>query len=129
MLSAPAIHSACNRTLEMWFSCSKQQLRLHYVVLSTFVIKLLIGNASQLYADKLHLNTGWRPCEVTVFKDNDPTEGFCSQTHTQLCCFHPLGVHTNPPPPVPPFLLTLNQSPKDIAGSGITNCLTHVYML
>jgi len=49
---------------------------------------------------------------------------FFSQTHTQLCCFHPLGVCTNPPPPVPPFLLTLNQSPKEIAGSDITNCLT-----
>ena len=50
---------------------------------------------------------------------------FFSQTHTQLCCFHPLGVYTNPPPPFPPFLLTLNQSPKEIAGSDITNCLTH----
>ena len=27
--------------------------------------------------------------------------------------------------PVPPFLLTLNQSPKEIVGSDITNCLTH----
>jgi len=67
MLSATAIHSASNQTLEMWFSCSRLQVRLHSVVLSTFVIKLLIGNASQLYVDKLHLNTGWRPCEVTVF--------------------------------------------------------------
>ena len=50
---------------------------------------------------------------------------FFSQTHTQLCCFHPLGVYTNPPPPVPPFLLTLNLSPKEIAGSDSTNCLTH----
>jgi len=52
---------------------------------------------------------------------------FYSQTHTQPCCFHPLGVnvYTNPPLPVPPFLLTLNQSPKKIAGSDITNCLTH----
>jgi len=33
----------------------------------------------------------------------------------------------NPPPLVPPFLLTLNQSPKDIAGSDITNCLMHTY--
>jgi len=32
----------------------------------------------------------------------------------------PLGAYTNPPPPVPPFLLTLNQSPKDIAESDIT---------
>ena len=27
--------------------------------------------------------------------------------------------YTNPPPPVPPFLLTQNLSPKDIAGSDI----------
>jgi len=39
--------------------------------------------------------------------------------------FSPLVVYTNPLPPVPPFLLTLNQSPKDIVGSHITNCLTH----
>jgi len=48
-----------------------------------------------------------------------------SQTHTQPCYFHPLGVYTNPPPPVPPFLLPLTQSPKEIAGSDITNYLTH----
>ena len=29
--------------------------------------------------------------------------------------------YTNPPPPVPPFLLTQNLSPKDIAGSDIMN--------
>jgi len=62
---------------------------------------------------------------MTVFQDHDPTEGFYSYTHTQPYDFHPLGVYTNPSPSVPPFLLTLNQSPKDIAGSGITNCLTH----
>ena len=52
---------------------------------------------------------------------------FYSQTPTQPSCFHPLGVYiyTNPPPPVPPFLLTLNQPPKEIAGNDITNCLTH----
>ena len=32
----------------------------------------------------------------------------------------PLGAYTNPPPPVTPFLFTLNQSPKDIADSDIT---------
>jgi len=37
-----------------------------------------------------------------------------------------LDVYTNPPPPVPPFLLTLNQSPKEIAGNDITNYLTHI---
>jgi len=47
----------------------------------------------------------------------------------QPCCFYPLGVYTNPPPPVPPFLLlALNQSPKDIARSDITNCFD-TYML
>ena len=32
--------------------------------------------------------------------------------------FHPLGVYTYPPPPVSPFLLILNQFPKEIAGEG-----------
>ena len=41
---------------------------------------------------------------------NDPTEGSFT---------------ANPPPPVPPFLLPLNQYPKEIAESDITNCLTH----
>ena len=68
---------------------------------------------------------------MTVFQDhlcNDPTEGFLqSKTHTQPYWFHPLGIYTNPPPPVLPFesLLPLNQDPKEIAGSDITNCLTH----
>jgi len=40
--------------------------------------------------------------------------------------FHLLGIYTNPPTLVPPFLLTLKNSPKDIAGSDITNyCLMH----
>ena len=65
---------------------------------------------------------------MTVFHDhlyNDPTEGFFQPNPHTAMLFHPLGVYTNPPSPVPPFLLTLNQSPKEIAGSGITNCLTH----
>jgi len=36
------------------------------------------------------------------------------------CNHMPLGAYTNSPPLVSPFLLTLNQSPKDIAGSDIT---------
>jgi len=51
--------------------------------------------------------------------------GFLQPTPHTAMLFHTLGVYTNPPPPVPPFLLTLNQSPKEIAGSDITNCLTH----
>ena len=64
---------------------------------------------------------------MTVFQDhlcNDPTEGFFTAKPTQLCCFRPLGVYTNPPPPVLPFesLLPLNHYPKEIAGSDmITN--------
>ena len=65
---------------------------------------------------------------MTVFQDhlyNDPTEGFF-QPNPHTAMFSPLGVYTNPPPPVPPFLLILNQSPKEIAGNDITNCLTHI---
>ena len=56
-------------------------------------------------------------CAMTLLRD------FYSQIRTQPCCFHPLGVYTNPPPPVPPFLLTLNQSPKEIAGSYLDICM------
>ena len=67
--------------------------------------------------------------EMTVFQDhlyNDPAEGFFSAKPTHSHVVFTLWVYnTNPPPPVPPFLLTLNQSPKEIAGSDITNCLTH----
>ena len=68
---------------------------------------------------------------MTVFQDhlcNDPTEGFLQPNPHTAMLFHPLGVYTNPLPPVSPFLLTLNQSsPKEIAGSDITNCLVHSY--
>ena len=60
---------------------------------------------------------------MAVFQDylcNDHTEGFYNQTHKQPC-FHSSDVYTNPSSPVPPLLFTLNQSPKDIAGSDITN--------
>jgi len=80
-------------------------------------------------ANKSHLNTVWWPSEVRWWTICAMTllimRDFYSQTYTQPCCFHPLGVHTNPPSPVPPFLLTLNQSPKEIAGNDITNCLTY----
>ena len=33
--------------------------------------------------------------------------------------------YTNPPPPAPYHLLTLNQSPKNISRSAIANLLTH----
>jgi len=59
---------------------------------------------------------------MTVFQDylcNDPTEGFYSQTRKQPCYFHPLDVYTDLAPSFPPFLLTLNQTPKEIAGSDI----------
>jgi len=50
---------------------------------------------------------------------------FTAKSRQQPCCFRPLGIYTNPPLPVLLFLITLNQSPKDIAGSDITNCLAH----
>ena len=46
-----------------------------------------------------------------------PTKGFL-----QLVVMLPgPSVETCPPPPVPPFLLMQNPSPKDIAGSDITS--------
>jgi len=53
-------------------------------------------------------------------RSGSPTPSEHSQAHTRPCCFHPLC--TNPPPPVPPFLLTRDQSPEDIAKSDFTNC-------
>jgi len=35
------ISSTCNQTLYTWFTCSRLQVRLHSVILSTFVIKML----------------------------------------------------------------------------------------
>ena len=50
---------------------------------------------------------------------------FCSQVHSYTAMlFSPFGC-TNPPPSVLSFLLVQNQSPKDFAGSDITN----TYML
>ena len=68
---------------------------------------------------------------MTVFQDhlcNDPTEGFFTAKPTHSCAVFTLWVYIpNPPPPVLPFesLLPLNHYPKEIAGSDITNCLTH----
>ena len=82
-------------------------------------------------ANKSHLNTAcvealWG--EMTAFQDhlcNDPTEGiFQPNPHTALL-LSPFGCIYQPTSPVPPFLLPLNQSPKEVAGSDITNCLTH----
>ena len=45
--------------------------------------------------------------EMTTFQDNlcnDPTEGFLQPNPHPTMLFYPLGVYTNPPPPVPPFL-------------------------
>jgi len=52
------------------------------------------------------------------------TEGFLHPNLDTAMLFHPLRIYTNQSATVPPFLLTLNQSPKEI-GSDITNCLTH----
>ena len=50
-----------------------------------------------------------------------PWERAWVRGYTQPCCF-PLWMYT--PTHLPCFVLTLNQSPKDIAGSDITICLT-----
>jgi len=121
------IHSAFNQSLYIWFSCSRLQVRLHSVVLNTFVIKLL----SQLYANKSHLNTAWRPCEVrwlfsrtiyvmTLLRDFTVKSAHSHAIFTLLVCIpthlplsHPLCSHwTN----LPKTLLEV---------VSCTNCLTH----
>jgi len=113
-------YPACNQTLYSGFAAPgcKCDCTLSFW---THLWSSRLGNvANQLYANKSYLNIAWRPCEMTFFRTKTMYWGILQ--HTQSFCIHPLGVYTNPPPPVP---LTLNQSPKDIAGSGITNCLTY----
>ena len=47
-----------------------------------------------------------------------PTKSFLKMSPDVAMLFAPFGC-THPPPPVSPFLLTQNLSPKDIAGSYI----------
>jgi len=47
-----------------------------------------------------------------------PTKSLLRTSPDAAMLFAPFGC-THPPPPVPPFLLTQNLSPKDIAGSDI----------
>ena len=47
-----------------------------------------------------------------------PTKSFLRTSPDATMLFAPFGC-THSPPPVPPFLLTQNLSPKDIAGSDI----------
>ena len=47
-----------------------------------------------------------------------PTKLLLKMSSDVAMLFAPFGC-THPPPPVPPFLLTQNLSPKDIAGSDI----------
>ena len=114
MLSAYAIHiQLVTKPYTYGFSCSRLHVRLHSVVLSILVIKLLrlINLTWTLHA--------WRPCEVkwlfsrtictmTLLRD------FFSQTHTQPCCFNPLGVYTNPPPLSHPFCSHWTNLPRKL---------------
>jgi len=47
-----------------------------------------------------------------------PTKSLLKTSPDTVMLFSPFGC-TDPPPPVPPFLLTQNLSSKDIAGSDI----------
>jgi len=47
-----------------------------------------------------------------------PTKSLLKTSPDAAMLFAPFGC-THPPPPVPPFLLMRNLSPKDIAGSDI----------
>ena len=72
-------------------------------------------------------------CEMTHFQDylcNDPTERFLQPNpltamHAICTLWVYIPTHLHLPPP---FLLTLNQSPKEIARNDIINCLTYYTM-
>ena len=73
------------------FYCSRLHIRLHSVILSTFVMKLL-RQCWPALANKSHLNTTWSPCEVRwlfsrTFWAMTLLRDFFSQTHTHPCCF------------------------------------------
>ena len=58
-------------------------------------------------------------CVMTLLRD------FLQPNPHTAVLFSPFECIYQPTTPVPPFLLPLNQYPKEIAGSDITNCLTH----
>jgi len=58
-------------------------------------------------------------CVMTLLRD------FLQPNPHTAMLFSPFGYIYQPTSPVPPFLLPLNQYPKEIAGSDITSCLTH----
>ena len=53
-----------------------------------------------------------------------PTRAFLQLSPDTTMLFAPFG-YTHPPDPIPPYLLTQNVSPKDIAGSYITSSKSH----
>jgi len=72
----------------------------------------------------------WRPYKVRSLVSNSiyakkdrngfpvPTKSLLKMSPDTAMLFVPFGC-THPPPPVPPFLITQNLSPKDIARSDI----------
>ena len=125
MLSAHAIHIQLVTKLYTYgFSCCRLHVQLHC---HSEHICVQVGQAMLASLNKSHFNTAWRPCEVRwLFFRTISAMNLRRDFYSQIpMLFSPFGCTTNPPPPAPPFLLTLNQSPKEIAGSDITNCLTN----
>ena len=57
-----------------------------------------------------------------------PAKGFL-QLSPEAAMLPGPSVEIHPPPPVPPFLLVQNLSPKDTARSDITTCIMHAFIL
>jgi len=121
-LSTPGIHSACNQTLYMWFSWSRQcNCTLSFWA---HLWSSCLGNASQLYANTSYLNTAWRPCEARwQFSRTTLLRDFTAKPTHSTAVFA-LWVYIFQPAS-PCLTLSAHTEPNDIAGSGITNCLTH----
>ena len=90
---SPAIHSACTPIATYGFPVPCLHTRLHSVAANQLVYKSDLG-------------------EKTLLRD------FYSQSHAVL----PFGYIYQPTSPCPTLFATLNQCPKDIAGSDIEDC-------
>ena len=90
-----------------------------------------LGNASQLYANKSHLNTAWRPCEVrwlfsrTVCAMTLLMDFTAKPTHSHAVFTLWVYTYTNPPPLSHPFCSHWTNLPSTMLKVTSLIVLTH----